>query len=118
MDGLLMQYTNSLRSYEEDLMKLEQCKTALEIKEQEFQRELALVKSPPVSLDNFRGELATGFYTIRDVELYESYQEITTNQFAYNFEVLDKQIVSLKASIEATKQSIVLRQAIVEKKLT
>ncbi|MCM3773361.1 MULTISPECIES: YwqH-like family protein [Priestia] len=112
---MLTFYNTTLSNEKENLKRLQSCRKSLEEYEKEFADKKRLVKHPASSPDSFKGNKATTFYTLRDHDIQEKYQNILTTQFTQIFEEIDTKIESIQSSIQATQQLIIKHEEALEK---
>ena len=103
---MLSYYLALLAKKQEEVSRLNTCKSSLSGKRADFQSNQHKCLEPHLTTTTWHGTLADGFDNIREGGIEASYLEIMGSQFNAAFTAIDNKIASLEAEIEQIKRII------------
>jgi hypothetical protein len=102
----LAYYYALLREKQEDVRRLNACRTSLQGKQQEFYENEYKCLDPELSTTTWHGNHASNFQEIRESGIHLSYVDIENNQFSKVFDAIADKIASLQAEIASIRRTI------------
>ncbi|CAM3229762.1 DUF5082 domain-containing protein [Filibacter tadaridae] len=108
---MLAYYYALVMRKQEEVERLNACKSSLQRKQSEFQANEQKCLEPELSAKTWHGTLATAFQDIREMGIHTAFLEMADAQFANVYNAIADKINSLSAEIASLQQTIASLEA-------